>query len=52
MLVIAETFTTVTYVGHTQQARHQTQIKSNHRYNLIHVCNIINAYQWNKPVEN
>ena len=52
MIVIAKTLTVIPFVDHTQQVRHQTRIKSNHKYILINACNIINAHQWNKPVEN
>ena len=40
------------FVGHSQEVRHQTEIKINHTYKLINVRNIINSHQWNKPIEN
>ena len=50
--IISEMLTNVTFVGHTQQFRHQTRIKINNILKLTNACNIINTLQWNGPVEN
>ena len=52
MLVTTKTLTSVAFMGHDQQFRHQTRIKRNHPCILINACNSINAHQRNKPVEN
>ena len=52
MLLISETLTTVTFLGHRQKIRHQTRIKINHTYNFINACNSKNAQERNAPVEN
>ena len=52
MLVISEMLTNVTFVSHDQQVGHQTQIKIKHACILTNACNIINARQRIKPVEN
>ena len=51
-LVIAKNLTNVTFLCYSQPVRNQSKIKNNHKCNLINACNIIYAFQQNKPVEN
>ena len=51
-LKIARTSTNITLVGHAQQVRPKTKIKSHHTFILKNTSKSINAHKWNKTIEN